>query len=182
MYPQVLCLSPTYESAKQTVEVATRMSKFCREIKIKFAIAGVEMAKKSNKIEEHLIIGIPGKVMDCRILQFKFVDTKKISVMVVDEADIMTEKSASWLAEKMTVDWHSVTVLSNDLTMDREVCILNRFRVGLAMVLITTSVLAQVINVNQVKVVINFDLPMDEVGEAHCETYLHRNRKDRTTW
>lgn len=41
-YPQVLCLSPTYELAIQTGEVAGKMSRFCPEIKIKYAVRGVE--------------------------------------------------------------------------------------------------------------------------------------------
>lgn len=41
-YPQVLCLSPTYELAIQTGEVAARMSRFCPEIKIKYAVRGEE--------------------------------------------------------------------------------------------------------------------------------------------
>ena len=39
-YPQVLCLSPTYELAIQTGEVAARMSQFCPEIKLKYAVRG----------------------------------------------------------------------------------------------------------------------------------------------
>jgi len=41
-YPQVLCLSPTYELAIQTGEVAAKMSRFCPEIKIKYAVRGEE--------------------------------------------------------------------------------------------------------------------------------------------
>lgn len=38
-YPQVLCLSPTYELAIQTGEVAARMGKYC-PIKIRYAVRG----------------------------------------------------------------------------------------------------------------------------------------------
>lgn len=41
-YPQVLCLSPTYELAIQTGEVAAKMGQFCPEIKIRFAVRGEE--------------------------------------------------------------------------------------------------------------------------------------------
>lgn len=41
-YPQVLCLSPTYELAVQTGEVTAKMSQYCPEIKIKFAVRGEE--------------------------------------------------------------------------------------------------------------------------------------------
>lgn len=41
-YPQVLCLSPTYELAIQTGEVAAKMSQFCPEIMLKYAVRGEE--------------------------------------------------------------------------------------------------------------------------------------------
>jgi Superfamily II DNA and RNA helicases len=41
-------------------------------------------------------------------------------------------------------------------------------------VLITTNVLARGIDVEQVTIVINFDMPIDMNGQADCETYLHR--------
>lgn len=39
-YPQVICLAPTYELAIQTGEVASKMAKFCPDIKMKFALKG----------------------------------------------------------------------------------------------------------------------------------------------
>lgn len=41
-------------------------------------------------------------------------------------------------------------------------------------VLITTNVCARGIDVEQITIVINFDLPVKVTGEADCETYLHR--------
>lgn len=41
-YPQVLCLSPTYELAIQTGEVATNMGAFCPNILIRYAVRGEE--------------------------------------------------------------------------------------------------------------------------------------------
>lgn len=43
---------------------------------------------RGSKIEEHIVIGTPGKVLDWA-LKFKFFDLKKISVLVLDEADVM---------------------------------------------------------------------------------------------
>jgi len=37
-YPQVLCLSPTYELAIQTGEVVKAMAQFCPEISVVFAV------------------------------------------------------------------------------------------------------------------------------------------------
>lgn len=52
-YPQVLCLSPTYELAIQTGEVAAKMSKFCK-IKLRFAVRGEE-GRKDRYIAVNLI-------------------------------------------------------------------------------------------------------------------------------
>ncbi|XP_020293190.1 DEAD-box helicase Dbp80-like [Pseudomyrmex gracilis] len=265
-YPQVLCLSPTYELAIQTGEVAAKMSRFCPEIKIKYAVRGEEMTRGS-KITEHIIIGTPGKVLDWG-QKFRFFDLSKISLFVLDEADVMistqghqdqcirihkllprtcqmllfsatytsevmnfaeiivtnpliirllkeeesldnirqyyikckniddkytaitniygvitigqaiifchTKKTASWLAEKMSKDGHAVAILSGDLTVEQRISVLDRFRAGLEKVLITTNVLARGIDVEQVTIVVNFDLPMDQNRQADCETYLHR--------
>ncbi|KAI4486505.1 PREDICTED: DEAD-box helicase Dbp80 [Polistes canadensis] len=265
-YPQVLALSPTYELAIQTGEVAAKMSRFCPEIKLKYAVRGEEIPR-GTKITDHIIIGTPGKVLDWAV-KFKAFNLSKISVFVLDEADVMiatqghqdqcirihkllprtcqmmffsatyesavmsfaeiivsnpliirlmkeeesldnikqyyvkckdkdgkyaaitniygvitigqaiifchTKKTASWLAEKMTKDGHAVALLTGELTVEQRISVLDRFRAGLEKVLITTNVLARGIDVEQVTIVVNFDLPMDQDRQADCETYLHR--------
>lgn len=44
--------------------------------------------QRGTKIEDHIIIGTPGKVLDWAI-KFKFFDLNKIIVFVLDEADVM---------------------------------------------------------------------------------------------
>lgn len=86
-YPQVLCLSPTYELAIQTGEVAARMAKFCPEIRIRYAVRGEEITR-GEKLQDHVIIGTPGKVLDWS-LKFRAFDLSKMNVFVLDEADVM---------------------------------------------------------------------------------------------
>lgn len=86
-YPQVLCLSPTYELAVQTGEVASKMAQFCPDIKFKYAVRGEEVAS-GEKLTEHIIIGTPGKILDWGV-KYRFFDLKKIKVFVLDEADVM---------------------------------------------------------------------------------------------
>jgi ATP-dependent RNA helicase DDX19/DBP5 len=86
-HPQVLCLSPTYELAIQTGEVAAKMAKFCPEIKLRYAVRGEDIAR-GTKITDHVIIGTPGKILDWG-LKFKAFDLGKITVFVLDEADVM---------------------------------------------------------------------------------------------
>lgn len=54
-------MSPTYELALQTGEVASKMSQFATDLTLRFAVRGEEIARGSN-ITDHIIIGTPGKV------------------------------------------------------------------------------------------------------------------------
>ncbi|XP_015116879.1 DEAD-box helicase Dbp80 [Diachasma alloeum] len=264
-YPQVLCLSPTYELAIQIGEVAAKMSKHCPEIKIKYAVRGEQMAR-GEKITDHIIIGTPGKALDWS-LKFRFFNLDKINVFVLDEADVMiatqghqdqcirmhkmlpktcqvmffsatyekevmdfaeiivddpmiirlkreeqcldnikqlyvncqdmeakydaittiytnltgqaiifchTRRTATWLAEKMIDEGFTVGLLSGEMTVEERIGVLDLFREGCVTVLVTTNVLARGIDVDQVSLVVNYDLPVDQQSNADHETYLHR--------
>ncbi|XP_065172478.1 DEAD-box helicase Dbp80-like [Atheta coriaria] len=266
-YPQVLCLSPTYELAIQTGEVAAKMGKFCPDIELRYAVRGEELARGS-RVEEQVIIGTPGKVLDWAT-KLKVFDLRKIRVFVLDEADVMiatqghqdqcirihkninkdicqmmffsatydqevmefaevivtnpviirlkreeesldnikqyyvkcaneqqkynaviniygtvgagqviifchTRRTATWLSEKMSKEGHAVALLTGDQTVEQRISVLDRYRNGQEKVLITTNVLSRGIDVEQVTIVVNFDLPVDVRGQADCETYLHR--------
>uniref|UniRef100_A0A8D9AYV2 RNA helicase n=1 Tax=Cacopsylla melanoneura TaxID=428564 RepID=A0A8D9AYV2_9HEMI len=264
--PQGLCLAPTYELAIQIGEVVAKMGKYITDITVRYAVRG-ENLERGQKITEQIIIGTPGKVLDWG-LKYRFFDLSKLTVFVLDEADVMiatqghqdfslriqkrlspecqimlfsatydkdvmefaqdmvpnpliiklkreeesldnikqhyvvcknidekyeaianiygvvtigqamifchTRKTAAWLAEKLTKEGFSVGVLTGELTVEQRLSILDRFRDGKEKVLITTNVLARGIDVEQVTIVINFDMPIDMTGNADCETYLHR--------
>ncbi len=74
----------------------------------------------------------------------------------------------------MCKEGHAVALLSGELEIEQRIDIINRFREGKEKVLITTNVMARGIDVEQVTMVVNFDLPVDQSGRADCETYLHR--------
>lgn len=74
----------------------------------------------------------------------------------------------------MSKDGHAVAVLTGDLTVDQRINVLDRFRQGREKVLITTNVLSRGIDVEQVTIVVNFDLPIKVDGTPDCDTYLHR--------
>lgn len=48
--------------------------------------------------------------------------------------------------------------------------VLDRFRDGLEKILITTNVLSRGIDIEQVTIVVNFDLPVDVNGAADCKS------------
>ena len=86
-----------------------------------------------------------------------------------------TKRSANFLKEKLQRDGHAVGLITGDLTVEERTQILKRFKDGDERVLITTNVLARGIDVEQVTVVINYDLPYDvNTRDVDYETYLHR--------
>ncbi|KAI1297225.1 ATP-dependent RNA helicase DDX19A [Halotydeus destructor] len=266
-YPQVLILSPTYELALQTGEVARTMAKYKTDLRFSYAVRG-SIIERGDTVNDHVILGTPGKVMDWA-LKYRFFDIKKIKVFVLDEADVMidtqghrnqsiriqrqlshmcqmmlfsatydkevmefaemivpnpviirlkreeesldninqyyvechtehdkyrslanifgtismgqafifchTKKSASSLAEKLRADGHAVGLISGDLTVEERTDVINRFRDGQERVLISTNLMARGIDVDQVTVVINYDLPINmDTRDVDFETYLHR--------
>ena len=75
-----------------------------------------------------------------------------------------TKASAKWLANKMHQEGYVVALLSGELDVTQRATILKRFRDGKERVLVTTNVCARGIDVEQVTLVVNFDLPMTKVS------------------
>uniref|UniRef100_A0A3B1KFC3 RNA helicase n=1 Tax=Astyanax mexicanus TaxID=7994 RepID=A0A3B1KFC3_ASTMX len=81
---------------------------------------------------------------------------------------INTRRKVDWLTEKMHARDFTVSALHGDMDQkDRDV-IMREFRSGSSRVLITTDLLARGIDVQQVSLVINYDLPTNR------ENYIHR--------
>lgn len=79
-----------------------------------------------------------------------------------------TRRKVDWLTEKMQSRDFTVSATHGDMDMrDREL-IMKEFRSGSTRVLITTDLLARGIDVQQVSLVINYDLPTNR------ENYIHR--------
>ncbi|XP_061907913.1 ATP-dependent RNA helicase DDX19A isoform X2 [Entelurus aequoreus] len=113
----------------------------------------------------------------CRSKEDKFRAISDLySSMTVAQAMIFcaTRKMASLLSAHLTKEGHLVALLSGELTVTQRACIIERFRSGSEKVLVTTNVCSRGIDVEQVSLVVNFDLPVDQDGNADNETYLHR--------
>jgi ATP-dependent RNA helicase len=79
-----------------------------------------------------------------------------------------TRKKVEWLADKMRKANFAVVAMHGEMPQNERDTIMKAFRSGESRVLITTDVWARGIDVSQVSLVINYDLPI------HRETYLHR--------
>ena len=87
-----------------------------------------------------------------------------------------TRESATWLAGKMSQEGHATAVLTGDLETHQRLAVLQRFRdKGRERLLITTNVCARGIDIEQVSLVVNYDIPYDVVNRRpDVDTYLHR--------
>ena len=65
-------------------------------------------------------------------------------------------------------------LLSGELDVVQRASVIKRFREGLSKMLVTTNVTARGIDVEDVNLVINFDLPINQDYSPDYETYLHR--------
>jgi len=74
----------------------------------------------------------------------------------------------------MTAEGHKVVALHGKLETAERDAVMESFRDGKTKVLITTNVIARGIDVMQVNMVVNYDLPLDANNKPDPETYLHR--------
>jgi len=79
-----------------------------------------------------------------------------------------TRRKVDWLTDKMRAREFTVSSTHGDVSQQDRDVILNDFRTGSSRVLITTDLLARGIDVQQVSLVINYDLP------RNLENYIHR--------
>jgi translation initiation factor 4A len=79
-----------------------------------------------------------------------------------------TRRKVDWLTDKMKQADFTVSAMHGEMSQAERELIMKEFRSGSTRVLITTDLLARGIDVQQVSLVINYDLPLNR------ENYIHR--------
>ena len=79
-----------------------------------------------------------------------------------------TRRKVDWLTDSMTEKSFTVSATHGDMEQRERELIMKEFRSGSSRVLITTDLLARGIDVQQVSLVINYDMP------GNRENYIHR--------
>ena len=77
-------------------------------------------------------------------------------------------RQVDWLTDQMRARDHTVSATHGDMDQNTRDVIMREFRSSSSRVLITTDLLARGIDVQQVSLVINYDLPNNR------ELYIHR--------
>uniref|UniRef100_A0A2K6UXT2 RNA helicase n=1 Tax=Saimiri boliviensis boliviensis TaxID=39432 RepID=A0A2K6UXT2_SAIBB len=184
-YPQCLCLSPTYELALQTGKVIEQMGKFYPALKLAYAVRGNKCESSQRSVFRHCIWLLYFVSFDLARIYYVLCSSRDekfqalcnlYGAITIAQAMIFchTRKTASWLAAELSKEGHQVALLSGEMMVEQRAAVIERFREGKEKVLVTTNVCARGIDVEQVSVVINFDIPVDKDGNPDNETYLHR--------
>ena len=79
-----------------------------------------------------------------------------------------SKRKAEWLQNRLNDNDFSTTCLHGDLRQDERDAIIKDFRSGQSRILIATDIIARGIDVQQVSLVINYDIP------RYREVYIHR--------
>lgn len=85
-----------------------------------------------------------------------------------------TRKIARDLTVRLNEDGIPAELLSGELAVEQRADVIKRFREGLSKMLVTTNLTARGIDIDDVNLVVNFDLPINPDSSADYETYLHR--------
>lgn len=96
--------------------------------------------------------------------------TDLYSTLTITQAIIYcnTRRKVDWLTERLQEKDFVVSSMHGDMSQKERELIMREFRSGSSRVLITTDLLARGIDVQQVSLVINYDLPTNR------ENYIHR--------
>ncbi|GMM36191.1 ATP-dependent RNA helicase [Saccharomycopsis crataegensis] len=152
----------------QVVVVSATLPNDVLEMTSKFMTDPVKILVKRDEIT---LEGIKQYYIDVDKEEWKF-DTlcDLYDSLTITQAVIFcnTKKKVDWLAAKMKEANFTIVSMHGDMKQDERDRIMNNFRLGNSRVLISTDVWARGIDVQQVSLVINYDLPTDR------ENYIHR--------
>lgn len=144
-------------------------------------------APNANKIElqkeELSVEGIRQFYMDCRNEEHKYdILVSLYSLLTIGQSIIFCQHrhTADRISQRMTAEGHKVASLHGAKDAAERDAIIDHFREGRDKVLITTNVIARGIDILQVNMVVNYDLPLmnerEKGGDGipDIETYIHR--------
>lgn len=152
----------------QIVIVSATLPQEVLDITKKFMVDPVQVLVKRDELT---LEGIKQFFVDVKKEEWKFdtlcdlYDTITIAQSVIF---CNTKRKVDWLTDRMRQANFTVSSMHGEMPQKERDAIMQEFRRGASRVLITTDVWARGIDVQQVSVVFNYDLPLNR------ENYLHR--------
>jgi ATP-dependent RNA helicase DDX19/DBP5 len=172
---------------EQSIRVKNTMPKSCQLVLFSATFPdnvrefASRLAPSANEIrlkqEELSVDAIRQFYMDCKSEDHKYeILVELYNLLTIGQSIIFCAKreTADRIAQKMTGEGHKVDSLHGKLEVKERDATIDAFRSGKSKVLISTNVIARGIDIQQVTLVINYDMPITQDGKADAETYLHR--------
>ena len=168
-YKQVMCiLEMGFPNTTRVALFSATMIKEVVEVANKLLVDPVRILLRPEQVT---LEGIKQYMVDLEKEEWKYEVLCDIYKQLnINQALIYcnTRKRAEWLAEKLSQDGYPLLCIHGDMENGERRKRMDEFRSGKVRVLISTDLLARGINVQQVSLVINFELPMNR------ENYIHR--------
>lgn len=129
------------------------------------------------KREELSVDAIKQYWMECRNYPHKMEMLSALyGLMTIGQSIIFlaTRNSAEEVQERMESEGHRTSLIHGGMEPAQRDAVIDEFRQGKTKVLLATNVLARGIDIQQVSLVVNFDMPLTPDRLPDPETYLHR--------
>ncbi|ODV58679.1 eukaryotic initiation factor 4A [Ascoidea rubescens DSM 1968] len=152
----------------QVVLLSATMPQDVLEVTTKFMRDPIRILVKKDELT---LEGIKQYYIDVELNQYKFdclcdlYDSISVTQAVIF---CNTRKTVEYLSDKLIENKFTVSSIHSDLSQQQRDTIMQEFRTGSSRILISTDLLARGIDVQQVSLVINYDLPKNK------ENYIHR--------
>ena len=141
----------------QTLDIADKFMRKPLKIQVKkeeVNLAGIQQYKINMSKDEHKF----ATLLDL----YKFISVKQAIIYCNNKNKVVS------LAAELTDHKLSMTFMHGEMTQEERNKIMGDFRLGTFRILITTDLLARGIDIQQISLVINYDIPMNR------ENYIHR--------
>jgi translation initiation factor 4A len=168
-YKQVMCiLEMGFPNTTRVALFSATMPKEVLEVANKLLVDPVRILLRPEQVT---LEGIKQYMVDLEKEEWKYEVLCDIYKQLnINQALIYcnTRKRSEWLADKLSQDGYPLLCIHGEMENSERRKRMDEFRTGKVRVLISTDLLARGINVQQVSLVINFELP------SNRENYIHR--------
>jgi translation initiation factor 4A len=155
-------------SKTQKILISATLNNYVFSVSEKFLNEPVKILLKKSEIAVDLISQF---YIDTEVEEYKFdVFLDLYNIISTTQAIIFcnTIRTVEWLSKELIDKNFAITAIHSKMSQDDRNLIVNDFRDGKTRLLLTTDLLSRGIDIPQVNLVINYDLPINK------ETYIHR--------
>jgi superfamily II DNA/RNA helicase len=152
----------------QVVLISATISKNVFNSSNKFIHDPIKVLLRNDEIAVNLISQF---YIDVETEEYKFDTLLDLYNLVSTSQTIIfcnTIRKIEWLEENLKKNNFPITVIHSNMTQQERDTVVKEFREGKTRLLLTTDLLSRGIDIPQVNMVINYDLPVNK------ETYIHR--------